>query len=424
MTKHTITDLAQMQAMPLNIKISMTRRRISEWIDYYGSDGVYVSFSGGKDSTVLLDIVRQIDASILAVFIDTGLEYPEIRDFVKSYTNVQWIRPKKTFKQVIEEYGYPFISKEVSDNVYYARKYIQALKEPSRPVPYSWAMADLCGIDRRNNKNNPGYQAIRDGTYPVLTKRREQIMGNAVNKRGSSSPYDLSKYQFFLEAPFDISASCCYAMKKSPAHTFSKQSGRKAITAQMASESRLRSTNWTKNGCNGFDMKSPISNPMSFWTEQDVLLYIKLYGEDMVQRRIESLENEYKCPLEQIVDTKTGKTIFVRENFTPICSVYGEIKEVEGQSSRTLNLAKKTELDWLYDQDVPFLRTTGCDRTGCMFCGYGCHHDKPGEGRFLRMKETHPKLYDYIMRSSDKGGLNYKEVIDWINENGGFHIEY
>lgn len=46
------------------------------------------------------------------------------------------------------------------------------------------------------------------------------------------------------------------------------------MTAQMASESRLRTTNWLKNGCNGFDMKSPISNPMSFWTEQDVLEYI------------------------------------------------------------------------------------------------------------------------------------------------------
>ena len=40
------------------------------------------------------------------------------------------------------------------------------------------------------------------------------------------------------------------------------------------------------------------------------------------------------------------------------------------------------------------------------------------------MKETHPKLYNYIMRPLDKGGLNYKEIIDWLNENGKFNIEY
>ena len=47
------------------------------------------------------------------------------------------------------------------------------------------------------------------------------------------------------------------------------------MTAQMACESRLRERSWLVNGCNGFEMKSPRSNPMSFWTEQDVLKYIK-----------------------------------------------------------------------------------------------------------------------------------------------------
>lgn len=229
MAKHIISDLAQMQSMPLNIKIRMTQRRIKDWIDYYGCDGVYVSFSGGKDSTVLLDMVRQIDPSILAVFVDTGLEYPEIREFVKTCTNVQWIRPKKTFKQVIEEYGYPFISKEVSDKVQGARKYVRALEESARPVPYSPFMADLCGVDRRGNKENPDYKSVCDGTYPIPTERYKQVMGTATKKDGSPSAYNLSKYQFFLEAPFEISARCCNVMKKSPAHTFANQTGRKPI---------------------------------------------------------------------------------------------------------------------------------------------------------------------------------------------------
>ena len=94
--------------------------------------------------------------------------------------------------------------------------------------------------------------------------------------------------------------------------------------------------------------------------------------------------------------------LYIKEHKLPIASVYGEIKV----------------------EDDGTLKTTGCDRTGCMFCGYGCHLEKQGEGRFLRMKETHPKQYDYIMRPKEQGGLNYKEIIDWINERGGFHIEY
>ena len=60
MDRHTIGDLHQMQALPLTAKIRMTEYRIRQWVENYGEDGVYVSFSGGKDSTVLLDMVRKI----------------------------------------------------------------------------------------------------------------------------------------------------------------------------------------------------------------------------------------------------------------------------------------------------------------------------------------------------------------------------
>ena len=127
MGEHTIQELKIRQALPLDIKIRMTEQRIREWVSEFGIDGVYVSFSGGKDSTVLLHIARQIYPDIKAVFVDTGLEYPEIRQFVKGFDNVDWIKPKMNFKQVIEKYGYPFISKEVSECVQGARKYLRSL---------------------------------------------------------------------------------------------------------------------------------------------------------------------------------------------------------------------------------------------------------------------------------------------------------
>ena len=129
MAKHTMNDLYQMQSLPLEAKIQMTKRRIQEWVDEYGEDGVYVSFSGGKDSTVLLDIARSIYPDIKAVFIDTGLEYPEIRQFVKTFGNVDIIRPQMTFKEVIEKYGYPFFSKEISECIADSRRYIKILTD-------------------------------------------------------------------------------------------------------------------------------------------------------------------------------------------------------------------------------------------------------------------------------------------------------
>lgn len=223
----------------------------------------------------------------------------------------------------------------------------------------------------------------------MLSKDKNQPIQANIPKKDRSQ-FAQERYKFLLFSPYSISNRCCSVMKKSPVHTYGRQTGRKPMTAQTASESRLRTQQWIRNGCNGFEMKSPISNPMSFWTEQDVLLYIK-------------------------------------SNNLPIASVYGEVVEdtkdgVDGQ------LCMQDIEEWkdlgLFDLDVPTLKTTGCKRTGCVFCGFGCHIK--GDTRFVDLKRTHPQLYDYIMRPEEEGGLNYKEVIDWINENseGKVNIKY
>ena len=213
---------------------------------------------------------------------------------------------------------------------------------------------------------------------------------NGKNTNEISKMYDYSRHKYFINAPFDISNLCCDVMKKEPIKRYAKENKRYPMTAQMASESKLRTQQWLQNGCNGFEMKSPISNPMSFWTEQDVLLYIK-------------------------------------QNNLPICSVYGDIvedrdgtDEVEGQM--TISDMSGFEDMEIFDAKRLPLKTTGCNRTGCMFCGFGCHLEK--ESRFERMKETHPKVYEYVFKPWDEGGLGYKDVIDWINEHGNMNIRY
>lgn len=118
---HTASDLKQLQSLPLSAKVILTKQRIREWYDHYDGQ-VYVSFSGGKDSSVLLNIAREIYPDIEAVFVNTGLEYPEIQQFVKTFENVTILRPKMRFDEVIKKYGYPMISKDVSQAIHYAKQ--------------------------------------------------------------------------------------------------------------------------------------------------------------------------------------------------------------------------------------------------------------------------------------------------------------
>lgn len=122
--EHTIEELRERQALPLPVKEQMTEVRIHEWM-FNGNFGVkkgVVSFSGGKDSTVLLHIARKLYPDIPAVFSNTGLEYPEIQAFVRRFDNVTIVQPKMRFDEVISKYGYPLIGKEVAEAIYYARR--------------------------------------------------------------------------------------------------------------------------------------------------------------------------------------------------------------------------------------------------------------------------------------------------------------
>jgi len=285
-----------MQAWPLEKKVEKTKELIAEWYRYWKGK-VFVSFSAGKDSTLLLHLAREVHPDIPAVFVDTGCEFPENIEFAKTVQNVVWLQYNIPFDEVLQKYGYPVISKEVSKRIYYGR------------MGKEWALQHLNG----NNK---------DGTH---SKYNQQY----------------KKWRHLLEAPFPIAEKCCSELKLKPLAKYQRESKRVSIVGTMASESLRRQSAFLKTGCNRFDGKDPKSKPLSFWTEADVLRYLK-------------------------------------ENNVAYSKIYGDIINENGR--------------W---------RTTGEKRTGCMFCLCGTHLEKPN--RFQRMATTHPELYEHCINELGYG---------------------
>lgn len=140
-------------------------------------------------------------------------------------------------------------------------------------------------------------------------------------------------------------------MKKKPLAKYEKETGRKPIIATLASESKSREESWLKHGCNQFNAKKPKSIPMAFWTENDVLQYIK-------------------------------------ENNIRIASVYGDV---------------------IQDEEGNY-KTTGERRTGCVACILGMEFERDDEkNRLERLKEIEPKKYNYVINT-----LGFKEVLDFM----------
>ena len=240
MSKHTAQELAELQKLPLEKKIQITQTRILEFCE---KERPYLSYSGGKDSSVLLDIARKMtDAGIIEeiplVYVDAYYILPGEREWVRRAGDVKVIKSAITPRKIIEKYGYPVISKQVSHDIYGARQ------------------------------------------AKTAKARENYILGYQGQKHTFRG---LKNYEKLLDAPFKISDQCCFCLKKKAAEAFEKETGLRRMVATTCEESLLRRMVWLRSGCNSFGEKAS-SRPLSIWKEQDILAYIKRYNVPLWER--------------------------------------------------------------------------------------------------------------------------------------------
>lgn len=210
--------LASLLTLPLEEKIEISKEYIREW--YVENDGkVFVSFSGGKDSTALLHLCRQLYDDIPAVYLDTGLEYPEIDVFAKSTENVVCLKAEMSYEEVTSKYGYSVFTKKISE-----------------------------AVERYQN-----------------SKKNQEDLAELRNKVGND-------YLFLKDIPCKVSNKCCLVLKEEPLNNYISKTNRKPMVAILAEETMGRMRRYINEGVNQF--KNAVSHPIIFWNEMDVKKYL------------------------------------------------------------------------------------------------------------------------------------------------------
>lgn len=242
----TKEDYNKIVSLPWNIKVQKT---IASIINFKNQSDCYVSLSGGKGSTVLADIVKRFDLDIPCVCVPSCEEKENIQITLNYDTT--YVNGKYTMREIITNYGYPMINKQVAMAV--SRHHRTKLE---------------------SQKHFRLYGKIKDGKH---------LKVGTIPK----------KYHFMIYAPFEISEQCCDFRKKKPLKKYAKENNRLPITGEMATESQKRGQLYRKHGCIQEGKKC---TPMGSWNDSDLDAYIKKYNVQISELYVNNESQRTGCP--------------------------------------------------------------------------------------------------------------------------------
>lgn len=331
------------------------------------TDGkIYVAYSGGKDSGVILDITcvawklsKHKDKPLLVALANTTLEFKGLlshaKKFIKHMEEKHGVKIKLHVTMpdvkpawVFENIGYPIASKSTAMKVGRIRK---IMKE--KRISYSDIKDHLeCTIENAEYLRKLGFNSC---TVSYLCGIKKD------NTKASHSTKLARRWIPLLYADFETSEECCEFIKKGPQKKMDKVMKVSPVVGEMASESQQRETSYMKTGCVSSIGKGKFKGKIiGFWLEEDVLRYTKEYD-------------------------------------LPLFEYYKEIKETDDG-----------------------LCLTGIKRSGCKCCLMGCQY---ADNSIHQLKYLEPKAWENILKPIEEKGFGYRKVIEFLNEHCKCNIE-
>lgn len=364
MAVFTKAQLIEMWKRPVYRQYNIAVSKMLEAIRDTEGD-ITICFSGGKDSSLLLDMYCELikstpwaDKPIKVAFADTTNETTAMLKFIKEFIpyiskkhgvhiDVETVRPPNglTWAAFVKENGIPLISKQQS-------KAIRSVKTDMQATG-----CDFQTVKRLARQDEKSVKELFDIGFTktgVLS-----LTGWVSSRQQFGRQFMLSKKWLpMVCCEVDLTHLCCVKIKEAALDSVSDG---KIMTGEQAAESKTREAVYLKTGCNARMADGVyISKPFGAMTADGILFALDFRG-------------------------------------TPLCSDYGSI--VKGEDGH--------------------YRCTKAQRTGCALCGFGCQYDTE---RFVRLQETEPAKVRFAFKPKSEGGAGYKEAIEYMNENCGTKV--
>ena len=338
--------MVAMQNLPYEVKKKRSRQRAYEFVEQMDERGKNAHVSvGGLDSITLHVFLKSIGIDVPAISV-SGLEDKSIQRVHKAL-GITILKSYKTKVQVLNEIGFPVISKRIAGK-------IALLQNPS-------------------DKNKTVRHAIITGECGELghyaKNSRMKLPQKWLNLFGG---YENENENVHYNKPnFKVSNGCCYWLKEKPCDDWAREHDSFPFLGMMASEGGQREEALTDHGCNYYGKTAMRSAPFAPYLRNDIL-QLALEMDQWYQNNLEAFE--YLYYKQDYSKDRDGNRIPYEPVESIIPSIYGEIVK----------------------DDSGNFRTTGAQRTGCSMCGFGIHMEKRPH-RFDKLRERNQNEWDFYM---------------------------